>query len=52
MNMKKNIYPHITQSLCCTAEINTIFKSSVLQIKFKTWLWGQEADGLFEFHNL
>ena len=51
MNMKKNIYTHITQSLCCTAEINTIFKS-ILQIKFKKWLWGQEADGLFEFYNL
>ena len=32
-NIKKNVYVWITESLCCTAEISTPYKSTLLQLK-------------------
>ena len=33
-NVKKNVYICITQSLCCTAEIITTLKSTIIQYIF------------------
>ena len=32
-NIKRNVYVCITESLCCTTEINTHCKSTVLQLE-------------------
>ena len=44
-NMKKNIYVCITESLCCTAEMNTIssqlYFSKVYLKKKKQEIWAQ-----------
>ena len=37
------IYTHTTESLCCVAETNTVFKSTTLQLKQTNkanFLWG------------
>ena len=34
-NMKTNLYIYTTESVCCTPETNTTYKSTVLQLKKK-----------------
>ena len=35
-NMKKNMYIHITESLCCIEEINTALQINSTSIKLKS----------------